>query len=381
MSSRALALELSRGGTSRTLRRRDSRHLRREDSLRWGDTHRRSGEVVGLEEREPLTRFAHVAAPAAVLYSTIWAFVQIGVVDLLPGTGRETGIAALATAGYLPFYVWHIVWGVRGSRPDHAWWSLAAMSAVVVGATPFIGADWLPTYHVIAVSALLVLRPAWAWPVFAAVVIVQVPLAGALDSPIPAAGSYYAVTALWRTASVFVPVWLVGAVRQLGASRRELAEQAVVQERLRVDGELRRTVGSALAAIVSRGERAAGLTGSRGAAVEVQTLVDDARSALADARRLMSGYQQPSLQSELDTAASLLSAAGVDAHVVMTPGGSLPDTLDDGLRADLRSVVADVLRDERASSCVLEVADRGGRLSIDATTDSGTVIRGERAGR
>jgi len=53
-----------------------------------------------------------------------------------------------------------------------------------------------------------------------------------------------------------VVVWLVRAARHLEAARTALAQQAVIGERLRIDGELRRTVGAALEAIAVQGERA-----------------------------------------------------------------------------------------------------------------------------
>lgn len=333
-----------------------------------------------LDDREPLGRLVSVAVPAVVAYSTIWAFTQIGVVGQLPGTGREAGIAVVATVAYLPFYVWHILCGVRGTRADNAVWTFVVMTAVVVGATPLLGADWLPTYHVIAVSALLVLGRPWAWVIFAAVVLVQLPLGEAVDSPIPAGGSYYAVTVLWRASSVFVPVWLVGAVRQLSLIRRELAEQAVVRERLRVDIELRRTIGTALTAIVSRGEVASGPVSDQEAAQEVQRLVDDSRIALADARSLMNGYQRPSLRSELDTAAILLQAAGVDVHIEMSDDAAGSGILDDRVRAELRSVVARVLREERVVHCLIVVGQRDGEVSIVSTTSIGPGVEAGMAG-
>jgi hypothetical protein len=62
----------------------------------------------------------------------------------------------------------------------------------------------------------------------------QAPLALAfpLAAPaaIPGAPYYYPITLLWRTSAVFVPVWLVAAVRQLEAARNDLARDAVLRE-------------------------------------------------------------------------------------------------------------------------------------------------------
>lgn len=348
---------------------RSWRRLGPGTSLPWPRCGRRDAEVVELGDREPLGPFARAAVPGAVVYASVWALLQVAVVAAAaPGWVLETGVAALATAGYLPFYVRHVLYGVRGARPAHGALTLAVMSAVVFVATPWVGADWLPTYHVVAVSALLVLRRPWSWLVFAAVVVVQVPLAFAFDSPFPASPSYYAVTVLWRASSVFVPIWLAGAVLQLSATRRELAEQAIVRERLRIDVQLRETVAPALSAIVRRGETAGGLLGRDTTADELHVLVDDSRSALADARRLMSSYQPLSARRELDTAAVLLQAAGIRTRLVLSEDALDEDALDERLRADLRSTVARLLRDDRVAQCVLAVVPRDGRLSVKVQT-------------
>lgn len=308
----------------------------------------------------------------AAAYALIWPFVQIAVVGEVPGTGRKVLPAVLATAVYLPFYVRHVLAGVRGVRPAGAPWSLAAMSVVLLVATPAVGANWLPSYHVVAVSALLVLPRPWSLLVLAAAVIGQLPLALALDSPIPAAASYYAVTVLWRASSVFVPIWLLGAVGQLEASRRDLAAQAVVRERLRVDEELRRTVRPALSAIVARGETAEGLEPVT-ASGQLRGLVEDSRRALADARRLMSGYRGLSLRSELETAAMLLQAAGIEARVV-SPEAERRDIVDERLQDDLRAVVAGLLRDDQVTQCVITVGSRDGRTVIDVQSDTDSLL-------
>lgn len=347
---------------------RSWRRLGPETSLPWPRCGHRAAEVVELDDREPPGRFARAAVPGAVVYSTTWALLQVAVVAAAaPGLVLEAGVAAAATAGYLPFYVRHVLYGVRGARPPHGALTLAVMSAVVFVATPWVGADWLPTYHVVAVSALFVLRRPWSGVVFAAVVAVQVPIAFAFDSPFPASPSYYAVTVLWRASSVFVPIWLAGAVLQLSATRRELAEQAIVRERLRIDVQLRETVAPALSAIVRRGETAGGLLGRDTAADELNVLVDDSRRALADARLLMSSYQPLSARRELDTAAVLLQAAGIRTRLVLSED-ALEDALDEHLLADLRSTVARLLRDDRIAQCVLAVVPRDGRLSVEVQT-------------
>jgi signal transduction histidine kinase len=194
-----------------------------------------------------------------------------------------------------------------------------------------------------------------------------------VGSPLDDADSYYVFTAWLRASSLFLPVWLLGAVRQLEATRRRLADEAVVGERVRIDGELRSTVGAALDGIAARGQRALVLAendgdGSPPAALEheVATLVDEARRALTEARQLIIGYRQPSLAAELASASALLAAAGVATTIEWPPGGP-PPAVPAGpeVRAALREATTAALHDDGARSCVIAVAWRDGDPQLD----------------
>lgn len=67
------------------------------------------------------------------------------------------------------------------------------------------------------------------------------------------AGLAVAACAAFPVLEVAALVALVAAVRRLEEVRRELADQALLQERLRIDEELRRTVGAALEDLAARG--------------------------------------------------------------------------------------------------------------------------------
>jgi hypothetical protein len=337
-----------------------------------------TGVVIGLEDRERSGWPARFATPGALVFSSVFSLVQLGLIAEYPGgsTG-DARWALVATACYLPLHLHHVYWASRGIRPPAGVWTLLALAAVVSAAVPEAGANWLPVYAVVAVSAVLVLPWPWSLPVAAGVALAQAPLAHAVDSPLPDATTYYVFAVWWRASALFVPVWLLGAVRQLQATRRSLADEAVVRERLRIDGELRSTVGTALEAIATRGQRAVALIedgenggdGAGGAGVledEVRELVDGSRRALAQARQLINGYRQPALAAEVASAAALLTAAGIATRVELPPGGLPPAaTADPAVRATLRAATAGVLHDDRARSCVIRVTWNGGRARLD----------------
>jgi signal transduction histidine kinase len=199
----------------------------------------------------------------------------------------------------------------------------------------------------------------------AAVVVAQFPLASWLGSELPAAGSYYALTAVWRASAVFVPLWLVGAIRELRAARQALADEAVVRERVRIDTDVRSSLGAALDTIVIRGQRAGHLVGRDDAAVEpeLRDLVDGSRRALSAARQLITGYRRSTLQAEVDTAAGLLAAAGFHT-IVDLPQGRLPDTVDEAVRSTLRSDTARLLRDGAARGRTVTLTFDAGQVRL-----------------
>ena len=324
-----------------------------------------TGVVVTVEDRARSSRSERLVTAGALVYSSIFSLVQLGIVIEYPGRAEDGTWVVVATACYLPLYLRHVHRAVHGRRPPAARWTLAALAAVVTAAVPAVGVNWLPVFAVVVVSAVLVLPWPWSLVVASVVVVAQAPLAIALDGPLPDAASYYVFTVCWRASAMFVPIWLLGAVRQLQATRQLLAADAVVRERVRLDDELRRTVGAALDSIVARGERV--VADGEPPASELRELVNDSRRAMAESRRLIRGYQRPALASELDTAATLLTVAGIRTRIERPPEG-LPDTIDPAVRSALRTAIAAVLHDDKARSCVIAITWQEGSVHVELRT-------------
>jgi two-component system sensor histidine kinase DesK len=334
-------------------------------------------------------RLQWLAAPAAVAYCAAFPIIQVGLVvgGWEAGGWVDAALAAAVTVCYLPLYLHLVVHAVRGSRPTRGVWMLAAITALILGALPVIGSIWLPTLHVVAVSALIVLRFPWSILAVAGVVIAQAPLVVILGSSIPEGSSYYTITVVWRTSAVFVPLLLISTIGLLHALREQLAEEALVRERLRIDREMGRTVGTALEAIAARGEEASTLVGRDHAALagELGCLVDESRRTLAGARRMIQGYQHSSLWAELDNAMNLLVAAGIEARLVVQPEAR-GDHVDEALRSELRRVTARLLHDDSTRAWVVTVGRDNGRVQLEARplrheSDARTANIGVDAGR
>src|SRR5215472_13917620 len=255
--------------------------------------------VGGLKEREQIGGLIRLAAVAAVGCSVVLPLLELAriAVGWTPRPGHVT-LALVATACYLPLYVGHVWYAARGCRPPGAGWTLLGMAVVILGALPFIGTSWLTSLDSLAVSVLIIVGLPWSLLAVASLVAATAPLAAAFGDADWAA--FYTVSVVWRGAVVFVLVWLVGAARRLEHARLLLAEQALARERLRIDGELRRTLGAALEAIAAGGRRASALTAGDAAVLEdeLRALVEGSRRALAQARRMIRGYQRLSLRAE-----------------------------------------------------------------------------------
>jgi two-component system, NarL family, sensor histidine kinase DesK len=306
------------------------------------------------------------ASPIALVYSSAFAVVQLGLVLTYPGHTQLPWLAVLVTAAYLPLFLWQVHRAVIADRPPPVW-TLVVLAAIVAAALPVARGNWLPVFAVVAVSAMLVLPWPWSLLVVAALAAAQAPLAVLLDSPVPYAASYYVFALWWRASAIFVPIWLLRSLRQLSAARTALAEKAVVDERLRIDGEVRATVGSALEAIAVRADRAAEhvvSSDSPEAAQQIRAAVDVARRASADGRRLLRSYRAPSLAAEVDAAAALLTAAGIDTSIELADADRHV-LADPQLRATLRQATARALHDEAARGCVIRVTRRAEPAGLD----------------
>ncbi|WP_433250776.1 hypothetical protein ACQPYK_04745 [Streptosporangium sp. CA-135522] len=272
-----------------------------------------------------------------------------------PGPGHAPSAIAV-TVCYLPLHLRHVLHSVRGTRPPHAGWSLATMAVVIIGSVPLIGMDSLGGFFSLSLSALLILRPPWCYAAFAAVVAVSVPLALALGAT-PATATFLTFAATTRALPVFLTLQLLTAIRRLHAARLKMAEEAVVMERLRIDDELGRTVGTALESLVTAAGRAGELVRAQdapAAEVQLRDLVGASRRTLAEARRMIRGYQRTPLREELDTALTLLAEAGIEVRLVLPP-----DEPPESLRPALRSALSRLLRDDTVRRCTITITSDG----------------------
>lgn len=286
----------------------------------------------------------------------------------------------LGWLAYVPLSAALVLRGVRGSADWISWLLLAALAAIVLGVLPFGGPMWAAILGPLAGFGLIFIRRPWPLLAFAAAVAVTEVdcFAGAMP---PAwerihglreqFASYDAVVVVWTGIALAVLVWLARVLRDLQAARQQLAERALVVERQRIDNELAQTIGAALQLIIDESQDAASLTrhDPQAAARQLRTLTTRSRTALADARQVLTGYRSISPDAELRAVTTLLAAVGIRATVEL-PDTELPAELPGAVRTALRTAVASALSDGVAGPCVLAIGrDEAGELEVRLTAE------------
>ena len=324
----------------------------------------RAPEFAPTLTRDVVRAFAASAIGVNIALSLIdvWRLVYVPV----PPEAFRAAVVAATLA--IPLHIRHVIFGLRGERPPAGIWTLAALAIVNAVAFVFVGQPWIFQFASLAVSILIIVPGTMGLILASAVVLSPLVLVGTQwHAALPNyAGVYLAFAITWRTATQFVPLRLMAAIRALDVAGSELETRAVVQARVRIDGELRAGVASALQQIVARGDaaREAVDTDLPRAKAELRQLVYDSRRALSQARRVVAGYRNSSVRAELDAAAALLEASGASVRIVTAPGLAL-DSPDEHARQAIRTALASALREEPNASYCLEVArDSAGALSV-----------------
>jgi hypothetical protein len=324
-----------------------------------GTVHQSSVDAAQAE-RGRFSLLIELATDGVVAYSVALPLMHLyGISVDLVDPGRAVP-AAVATVCYLPVQTWLVLSAARGSGGPGRRWALAALAVAMIVMLPVVGVAWFGNLYLLVALALVTIRPPWSIVLVAGTMVGTTPVTVVLGHP-EWAGSYTIATP-YVAVPMAVGIWFIRAARRLQATRLALAEAAIVRERFRVDDQLRSTVGVGLDAIAADGERIGGLVASGSPATrELRALVDAARQTSVEARRTVRRYREVSLRAELETAATLLSAAGIQTRLDLPPG-ELSDAVDDRDRAALRRDIALLLGGPVPVSIVITLAHHGGRM-------------------
>jgi len=324
-------------------------------------------DYVPLEARNLVRWIAVITIAITVSLSITDALLQIFV------SGRGDVRAAIITAVLaVSLHLRHLAYAIRGERPPAGTWTLAALAIVSAAGAYFAGDTWVREFGLLAVSIVIVVPGLWGYILAAVVIASPLFIVGTqwfVDAPF--GGWYLTFAILWRTVTQIVPLRLLSALRALDSASKELEARALVQVRVRIDGDLRSGVGATLQRIIARGESALGALDADAAraATDLRQLVRESRRGLSDARRVVRHYRSSSLRAELDAATALLEASGATVRVE-TSDGVVLDIPDSQAHGALRGALAEALLAEPRSGYLLRVMrDDGGRVVVRSLPD------------
>ena len=247
--------------------------------------------------------------------------------------------------------------------------ALLVQAAVVLGPIAIYHEGWTGMQGFLAGDALLVLRPSAGWLVFAAVAIGN----GILQ--------YLITASLLETVYITNLTALIGLVvyglsrlrslvQELDDARSDLAGLAVARERLRFARDLHDLLGFSLSAITLKTELTHRLVPRLPdrARRELTEILDISRQALADVRAVASSYRELSLDDEMASSRSVLTAADV-VVTMKCDRGDLPTRTRTVLATVLREGVTNLLRHSKAEQCEITVTRDDRAVTIEIVND------------
>ena len=302
-----------------------------------------------------------------------------------PATGSPI-IAIPLGLGVLALQLQHSLAMARGRRPHAAWWILLALAALVYLPLPWFGWNWVYMQVALMASMPMVLR---GWPLAVAlatpVVITDLMVVWTEPGQPVSTVAYWVVyttfTLVVQTAALYGSARLVRVLEELQATRAELAELAVGRERLRVSRDLHDLLGQSLSAVSLKGDLAIRLLGRDppAARAEIEGLTGVARQALQGIRAVTRDEHAVALATEVEGAAGLLRAAGIDTRVDLDLP-RLPGSVEEVLGWAVREGVTNVLRHSQARTCWISAGRRDGRLWLEIVNDGASLPAGHGSG-
>ena len=231
------------------------------------------------------------------------------------------------------------------------------------------GATWPGMGGFLASSVLLVVTGWAAWVLSTAVIVGLFVAVLMLGLGVHDAGNT-AVTSLAIGLAMYGVGQLTSAIKRVYGRQTEVAQLAVIRERLRFGRDLHDLLGCSLAAITLRAELARRLMDSdlARASDELGDVVDIARQSVAEVRQVADGYRNISLAQEMAAAASLLASANVATQVEMNCG-VLPDKIDGVLAIVLRELITNILRHSNARNCWISAEQAGEHVRLSVAND------------
>jgi two-component system sensor histidine kinase DesK len=292
------------------------------------------------------------------------AFLAFPLADLVSGRlspGSEivaaAGLAAFAAAFVRLFW---ILPSVTSERRVEGAALLGALAALAICLSTAFGDDWLGLLVYLSVAVALAIPTALALAGVAAVAVVAVAITSEPDVAIEVVALGVILVAVRR---------LMELVRELEATRAQVAELAANEERLRLSRDLHDVLGANLSLIALKSQLARKLLGRdrEQAEDEVRDIESVARTSLQEARAAVQGLRRASMASELERARETLAIAGIELEV--TGVKPLPPGVEALLGFVVREGVTNVVRHSHARRCEIVLRRINGVVALELRDD------------
>lgn len=234
-----------------------------------------------------------------------------------------------------------------------------------------LGYNWAVSMPTILTGVVLVrLRPRFAIPIMAVIGVITFWLGMRVSGGYLAVPIYNLITVVVTGGVTYGAVRLVVVSRELEQARTELAEAAVLRERLRISRDLHDGLGSGLTAIALKGDLARKLVERDPAAAraELSELVHIARDAAQEVRQVARGYREMSLREEVHRAVALLEASGVNCQTNLAEL-QVSRPVDEVLAWAVREGITNVVRHSHATTCSISTSTQGGAVRLELVND------------
>jgi two-component system, NarL family, sensor histidine kinase DesK len=292
------------------------------------------------------------------------AFLAFPLADLLSGrlsTGSEVAAALGLTAFAATFMrLFWILPSVASERRLQGTLLLGALAALAICLSTAFGDEWLGLLVYLSIAVALALPTRRALPGIAALTVVALAITAELDVAIQVAAFGVILVAVRR---------LMELVRELEATREQVAQLAASEERLRLSRDLHDVLGANLSLIALKSQLARKLLGRdrEQAENEVRDIESVARTSLQEARAAVQGLRRASMASELERARETLATAGIELEV--TGVGPLPAGVEALLGFVVREAVTNVVRHSQARRCEIVVRRINGVVALELRDD------------
>jgi two-component system, NarL family, sensor histidine kinase DesK len=309
----------------------------------------------------------------AVLLTVLCGFLAVELIDVLtsPIPSHGTAVTVSLVCVVVVFCLQLLISSAGASRWP-MWRRLVILLAQgLVTYVPLVvlGQAWGGMAGFFAGSVLL-LVPGWtAWALFGATTASML-AAGVLWGLDAYSVAYLTVATMDIGLVVFGLSRLSQFIRYAHATRAQLAQLAIISERMRFARDLHDLLGYSLSAITLKAELTRRLVGSQPARArdELAEMLDISRQALADMRSVARGYRNISLAKEGSSVSPLLSAAGIDAQVEISCG-ALDEKVDTVMATVLREAVTNILRHSTAQTCTIEAGQADDVIRLRVVND------------